>query len=427
MDLRSGCLVAGRSRSGTPVLLPGRRCLSSRVRPVPARRWTSSGSGYGASPGAVRMYWPARRCCRNWLARLPRWPRPLPGARKGSTILRGRARARPITSACSWPIRKQPGPGGTLPTLSYVSRHRSAAALLTADARSGSWSACYRMAGGLRQDAAMSAAPLTGQVAVVTGASRGIGKAVAVHLARQGAMVAGIARASPDLTALPHDAHAAAGRLLAIAADVTSAAEVQAAFARVDAELATPQLVVTCAGTADVLGPLWLADPQQWWHAVAVDLRGTMLSAQCAVTRMLAVGRGRLVTVYGNLGDRQQGHASAFAVAKAGIARLTESLACELEGTEVRVLGVHPGFVRTPMTEQLARGDRGRAWLPGFAESAVHRWTDAQPAADLITAIALGAADQLTGRILHPRDDLSALTGQCQSEPDRRRLRLDLS
>lgn len=243
----------------------------------------------------------------------------------------------------------------------------------------------------------MSAAPLTGQVAVVTGASRGIGKAIAVHLARQGAATAGIARAGPDLAALSREADGAASRLLACPADVTSAGEVEAAFARVDADLGTPQLVVACAGTADVLGPLWLADPQQWWQAVAVDLRGTMLTAQCAISRMLAAGGGRLVTIYGNLGDRQQGYVSAFAVAKAGIARLTESLACELAETQVRVLGVHPGFVRTAMTEQLAWGQQGRAWLPGFGETAERRWTDAQAAADLVTAIALGAADQLTG------------------------------
>ena len=179
----------------------------------------------------------------------------------------------------------------------------------------------------------MSAAPLTGQVAVVTGASRGIGKAIAVHLARQGAATAGIARAGPDLAALRAGGRRGSRPLVAYPADVTSAGEVEAAFARVDADLGTPQLVVACAGTADVLGPLWLADPQQWWQAVAVDLRGTMLTAHCAIRRMLAAGGGRLVTVYGNLGDRQQGYVSAFAVAKAGIARLTESLACELAGT----------------------------------------------------------------------------------------------
>ena len=137
-----------------------------------------------------------------------------------------------------------------------------------------------------------------------------------------------------------------------------------------------------------------------------MDLRGTMLTAQCAVSRMLAVGHGRLVTIYGNLGDRQQGYVSAFAVAKAGIARLTESLACELAGTQVRVLGIHPGFVRTAMTEQLAWGEQGRARLPGFGETAQRRWADAQPAADLITAIALGAADQSTGSLRTGTADL---------------------
>jgi len=139
---------------------------------------------------------------------------------------------------------------------------------------------------------------------------------------------------------------------------------------------------------------------------------------------MVGAGGGRIVTIYGNLGDRQQGHVSAFAVAKAEIARLTESLACELDGTAVRVFCLHPGFVRTPMTEQLAWGEQGRAWLPAFA-NAVRRWGDGQPAVAMVVAIASSAAD-VAGRVLLAGDNLTRLTAQCRADPDYRRLRLTL-
>jgi NAD(P)-dependent dehydrogenase (short-subunit alcohol dehydrogenase family) len=268
----------------------------------------------------------------------------------------------------------------------------------------------------------MSTSALTGLVAVVTGASRGIGRGVAVHLAHRGATVAGIARPSEDLQTLA--ATAVAGRLVPYAADVTSLVQVEDALAAVAADFGPPGLVVMCAGVADALGPTWTAEPQDWWDAVTVDLLGTMITARSAIRRMLPLASGRLVTVYGNLGERQQGHASAFAAAKAGVARLTESLACELAGTGIKVFAMHPGFVRTPMTERLASGDQGRAWLPGFGDRAGHRWGGPGPAADLVEAIAGGAADELTGRVLWAGDDIDAVAARCRSDPDYRRLRL---
>jgi 3-oxoacyl-[acyl-carrier protein] reductase len=269
--------------------------------------------------------------------------------------------------------------------------------------------------------------PLAGQVAVVTGASHGIGRGIALYLARRGAGVAGIARPSDALDDLHDAAGEDGGPLLTVPADVTSPEQVAAAFAEIGSKLGTPSLVVACAGTADVLGPVWSADPDEWWQAVAVDLRGTMLTAWSAIPSMLVARTGRFVTVYGNLGERQAGHVSAFAAAKAGIARLTESLAVELTGTGVLAFGMHPGFVRTPMTEQLVFGPGGRAWLPEFGASAEGRWGDSRRAEQLIEAIARGDADGLAGRVLWAGDDLSELAESCQADPDLRRLRLKLT
>jgi NAD(P)-dependent dehydrogenase (short-subunit alcohol dehydrogenase family) len=263
---------------------------------------------------------------------------------------------------------------------------------------------------------------LAGQVAVVTGASRGIGRAIAEHLAARGAVVAGVARPSPALRELAGGGRRAG--LISVPADVSVPAEVDAAFTAAAAELGPPTLVVAAAGTADVLGPLADADTDRWWQAVAVDLYGTMLTTRAAARAMLPRRTGRIVTVYGNLGDHGTANLSAFAVAKAGIARLTETLATELADTGVNAFCIHPGFARTPMTERLATSDAGRTWLPSFAATAADHWGSPQPAADLIEAIALGHADQLTGRLLHPDDDLTELTRRCHTNPDLRHLRL---
>ena len=101
----------------------------------------------------------------------------------------------------------------------------------------------------------MSSRSLAGQVAVITGASRGIGREVAIHLSGLGACVAGIARPSADLTSLGDAARPGAGRLMPVAADVKSPASVQAAFDTVQARFGAPSLVLTCAGTAENSGP----------------------------------------------------------------------------------------------------------------------------------------------------------------------------
>ena len=257
-------------------------------------------------------------------------------------------------------------------------------------------------------------------VAYITGASRGIGRLVASSLAESGARVVGFARPSEDLESL-RDLSAP---VVPIAVDVSDPDSLSSAFAQAVAAVGPPTLLVTCAGSIDALGPIATIDVDRWWQAVTVDLRGTMLCAKAAVSLMAEHGVGRIVTVYGNLGDDGREHVSAFAAAKAAIARFTETLATELDGTGIVTICMHPGFVRTPMTEHLARSAEGQQWLPSFGERAEERWGDGTRAVELIQQIAAGSADRLAGRVIHVGDDLETLTNTCSVDPNERRLRL---
>jgi 2-dehydro-3-deoxy-L-rhamnonate dehydrogenase (NAD+) len=260
----------------------------------------------------------------------------------------------------------------------------------------------------------------TTTVAYVTGASRGIGRLLATSLAESGAQTVGFARPSKELDSLGVQP----APVVPVAVDVTNPDSVSSAFAQAVEAIGAPTLLVTCAGSIDALGPIATVDPERWWQAVTVDLRGTMLCARAAVSLMLGQGAGRIVTVYGNLGDDGREHVSAFAAAKAAVARFTETLASELDGTGVLAVCVHPGFVRTPMTENLAFGAQGRQWLPAFGQRATDHWGDGASAVDLIHQISAGRADRLAGRVIHVGDDLDALTLSCEDDPNQRRLRL---
>jgi short chain dehydrogenase len=124
------------------------------------------------------------------------------------------------------------------------------------------------------EDGRVGSSSLAGQVAVVTGASRGIGRVVAVHLAACGAAVAGVARPSPELRELAEAGGQAGHRLVTLPADVTVPAELDAAFAAAAAELGPPTLVIAAAGTADALGPVAEADPNGWTTAGRAMRRG---------------------------------------------------------------------------------------------------------------------------------------------------------
>lgn len=248
-------------------------------------------------------------------------------------------------------------------------------------------------------------APLSGQVAFVTGGSRGIGHGIASRLVEDGARVGLLSR-----SAAVEEAAAAFGEAaLAFRGDVANPADIDAAVTQAEQRLGPIDLVVHNAGTANLIGPLWEADPEAWWDEVAGHLRGAMLTCRAVLPAMLRRGSGRIVLIYGNLGERADPWSSAYACGKAGLLRLVDQLAAELADRGVSVFGVHPGLVWTPMTAALAEDADKRQWLPRFHEWPRERFGSPDAAARLVARIACGEADGLSGLLLGAGEDLDAL------------------
>lgn len=250
---------------------------------------------------------------------------------------------------------------------------------------------------------------LSGQVALVTGGSRGLGCAYAAALAAAGAAVAIVAR-SADQLAEAAETIAAGGRVLAIPADVTAREEVEHVAAAVERELGPVDLLVNNAGVAEPLGPLWEADAEEWWRNVEINLRGAFLTCHRFLPGMIARDRGRIVNVASGSGISGIPYFSAYVTSKTALIRMTEVLAAELRGKGVALFAIEPGTVRTAMAEDVLRSERGRRWLP-WLQRIFDEGLDVTPerAAEMVLYLASGRADRLSGRFLNVLDDLEAL------------------
>jgi 3-oxoacyl-[acyl-carrier protein] reductase len=197
---------------------------------------------------------------------------------------------------------------------------------------------------------------LVGQVAVITGASRGIGRAAALAFAAEGASVVLAARDANALTATADAIVAAGGRALAVATDVASEADVAALFAATEATYGPVTILVTAAG-AVANRPFAEMDTATWDAVVNTNLRGTFLCCRAAFQTMQAHGGGVIVNFSSLSGvpkvEKFPGM-SAYIVSKFGVAGLSEILAVEGRPHNIRVIAVSPGAVDTEMLRQAA-------------------------------------------------------------------------
>jgi NADP-dependent 3-hydroxy acid dehydrogenase YdfG len=206
----------------------------------------------------------------------------------------------------------------------------------------------------------MGALPLADRVAIVTGAGRGIGRAVAEALARQGAAVALAARTRGEIAAVAEAIRNAGGRALAVPTDVTQDARVEAMVDATVGELGRVDILVTAAGVA-AFGPVAGAKPTDWDQMLAVNLRSVMTCCRAVLPPMLRQRGGTIVNVSSVAATRPIAGAAAYAATKAGVVAWSHVLAEELRADGVRVGVISPGAVDTPLWDTIPGGpDRAR-------------------------------------------------------------------
>ena len=192
---------------------------------------------------------------------------------------------------------------------------------------------------------------LQGTRALVTGASRGIGRAVALDLVQAGCDVAGAARSVDALTALGAEIEAGGGRFLAVEVDIGSPGAIPAAVARAWDWQGGLDVLVNVSGVIVRTGPLDVT-PEEWDQTFDVNVRGTYFVTQEVGRRMLAAGGGSIVTVTSLAGERVTRASVSYQASKAALIQLTRALAVHWAPT-VRVNAVAPGYIRTDLNAAL--------------------------------------------------------------------------
>jgi NAD(P)-dependent dehydrogenase (short-subunit alcohol dehydrogenase family) len=190
---------------------------------------------------------------------------------------------------------------------------------------------------------------------LVTGASRGIGAAVAARLAGDGHRVALLARDADGLDRVAATLPAA----LAVPADVTDPAQVEAAFARVEREWGPVEVLVSNAG-AGAAAPLVQTSDELWARMLELNLTAPFRLLRRAAPAMVEAGWGRVVVVASVVARRGEAQVAAYTAAKHGALGLVRAAAAELARTGVTVNAVCPGYVDTPMTDATVAAIAGR-------------------------------------------------------------------
>ncbi|MCL6481414.1 MAG: 3-oxoacyl-[acyl-carrier-protein] reductase [Firmicutes bacterium] len=236
---------------------------------------------------------------------------------------------------------------------------------------------------------------LDGKVALITGASQGIGRATALALARAGARVAAAARNTEKLAAVVAEISSGGGEALAVPMDVADAAQVKAGFQQVLNRFGRLDILVNNAGiTRDGLAVRM--KPEDWETVLRTNLTGALLCIQQALAVMLRQRWGRIINVSSVVAQMGNAGQANYVASKAGLIGLTKAIAVEVASRNITVNAVAPGFIATAMTEPLPEAVKADL----LARIPLGRMGDDIEVAAAIVFLASEEAGYITGHVL---------------------------
>lgn len=249
---------------------------------------------------------------------------------------------------------------------------------------------------------------LDGQVALITGAGRGIGRAIALAYAREGAKLALAARSESELEEAVSAVAHSGSEAIAVRTDVTSQAGTERLARRVVERFGRIDVLVNNAGISGPVGPLQDNDIAEWVDTINVNLTGTFLVCRAVVPVMIGQGGGKIINLSGAGVANAWSNMSAYCSSKAAVVRLTEVLAQELEGKGIAVNALGPGSVHTSMWEKMTEqaADAGAEFIHQLGQRVLSGGgASMDDCAELAVWLASEESAGLTGRIISATAD----------------------
>jgi 3-oxoacyl-[acyl-carrier protein] reductase len=243
---------------------------------------------------------------------------------------------------------------------------------------------------------------LRDKVAIVTGAGRGIGRAIAIAFGREGANVVAASRTLSEVSDTAKEIEALGRQCLPLRADILSRDDVEDMVRKTLEMFGRIDILVNNAGMLGPIGPLHENNIDEWIKTVHVNLIGTFLCCRAVLPVMIRQGRGKIINLSGGGAAYPKPNFSAYACSKAAVVRLTETLAEEVKDYNIQVNAIAPGAIKTRMVEQIveageAAGEKALADARRVLEDGGAGF---EPVTSLAVFLASDESDGLTGRLI---------------------------